>query len=59
MKNYPLVESEAVVEPIPPAYIEVPESAYIPEYRQEPSVDNSGWQVSDVWRDLRLDSFSN
>ncbi|MDZ8258913.1 hypothetical protein [Nostoc sp. ChiQUE01b] len=53
----PLVESEPVVEPIPPAYIEVPESAYIPEYRPLRSVGNSGWQVSDMWRDIRVDDF--
>ncbi|MBD2472826.1 hypothetical protein [Nostoc sp. FACHB-145] len=23
------------------------------------SVGNTGWQVSDIWRDLRVDSFSN
>jgi hypothetical protein len=55
----PLAESEPVVEePTPPAYIEVPESAaYIPEYRPLRSVGNSGWQVSDVWRDIRVDDF--
>jgi hypothetical protein len=55
----PLVESEPVVEePTPPAYIEIPESAaYIPEYRPLRSVGNSGWQVSDVWRDIRVDDF--
>lgn len=53
----PLVDPEPVVEPTPPAYIEVPESAYIPEYRPLRSVGNSGWQVSDVWRDLRVDDF--
>ncbi|WP_341531784.1 hypothetical protein WKK05_37885 (plasmid) [Nostoc sp. UHCC 0302] len=55
----PLVEPEPVVEePTPPAYIEIPESAaYIPEYRPLRSVGNSGWQVSDVWRDIRVDDF--
>ncbi|WP_341531476.1 hypothetical protein WKK05_35870 (plasmid) [Nostoc sp. UHCC 0302] len=55
----PLVESEPVVEePTLPAYIEIPESAaYIPEYRPLRSVGNSGWQVSDVWRDIRVDDF--
>ncbi|WP_341531367.1 hypothetical protein WKK05_37245 (plasmid) [Nostoc sp. UHCC 0302] len=54
-----LFESEPVVEePTPPAYTEVPESAaYIPEYRPLRSVGNSGWQVSDVWRDIRVDDF--
>ncbi|MBD2683307.1 MULTISPECIES: hypothetical protein [Nostoc] len=23
------------------------------------SVGNTGWQISDIWRDLRVDSFSN
>ncbi|WP_341530530.1 hypothetical protein WKK05_15355 [Nostoc sp. UHCC 0302] len=54
----PQAELEPVVEePTPPAYIEVPESAYIPEYRPLRSVGNSGWQVSDVWRDIRVDDF--
>ena len=55
----PLAESEPVVEePTPPAYIEASESAaYIPEYRPLRSVGNSGWQVSDVWRDIRVDDF--
>ncbi|MBD2302205.1 hypothetical protein [Nostoc sp. FACHB-190] len=36
---------------------------YVPDYisvRDNPlvqSVGNSGWQVSDIWRDLRVDSF--
>ncbi|WP_341531792.1 hypothetical protein WKK05_37955 (plasmid) [Nostoc sp. UHCC 0302] len=55
----PLAELEPVVEePTSPAYIELPESAaYIPEYRPLRSVGNSGWQVSDVWRDIRVDDF--
>ncbi|MFW9264730.1 hypothetical protein [Nostoc sp. CALU 546] len=34
---------------------------YVPFLDNPPvqSVGNSGWQVSDVWRDLRVDSFSN
>ncbi|MEH2234533.1 MAG: hypothetical protein V7K71_33740 [Nostoc sp.] len=34
---------------------------YIPLLDNPPvqSVGNSGWQISDVWRDLRVDSFSN
>ncbi|MEH2000934.1 MAG: hypothetical protein V7L00_19670 [Nostoc sp.] len=50
---------EPVVEPNPPVlYIEASESDYISEhYRQERSVGNSGWQPSDVWRELRVDDF--
>jgi hypothetical protein len=58
VESEPVVELEPVVEPTPPAYIEIPESAaYIPEYRPLHSVGNSGWQVSDVWRDIRVDDF--
>lgn len=43
-----------------PVYIEdyVSESEYISEpYRPLRSVGNSGWQPSDVWRELRVDDF--
>lgn len=47
---------ETVIEPHPPVYIEVSKSDYISEhYRPLRSVGNSGWQPSDVWRDLRVD----
>jgi hypothetical protein len=39
--------------------IEIRESNYIP-VRDNPivqSVGNSGWQVSDIWKDIRLDNF--
>ncbi|WP_292846137.1 hypothetical protein [Nostoc sp. NMS8] len=51
---------ELVIEPNPPMYIEdyVSESEYISEhYRPLRSVGNSGWQPSDVWRELRVDDF--
>jgi hypothetical protein len=51
---------ELVVEPNPPVYIEdyISESEYISEhYRPLRSVGNSGWQPSDVWRELRVDDF--
>ncbi|AVH73235.1 hypothetical protein [Nostoc sp. 'Lobaria pulmonaria (5183) cyanobiont'] len=49
---------ESVVEPNPPVYIEASESDYIWEdYRPLRSVANSGWQPSDVWRELRVDNF--
>ncbi|MGF1979810.1 MAG: hypothetical protein RMY30_030070 [Nostoc sp. CmiSLP01] len=41
------------------------EISYVPNYilgRDYPlvqSVGNSGWQVSDIWRDLRVDDFCN
>jgi hypothetical protein len=51
---------EPVIEPNLPVYIEdyVSESEYISEhYRPLRSVGNSGWQPSDVWRELRVDNF--
>ncbi|MDZ8085055.1 MAG: hypothetical protein RMY16_05560 [Nostoc sp. DedQUE12b] len=49
---------ESVVEPNLPVYIEASESDYIWEhYRPLRSVGNSGWQPSDVWRELRVDNF--
>ncbi|MEH2286803.1 hypothetical protein [Nostoc sp.] len=49
---------ESVVEPNSPAYIEASESDYIWEdYRPLRSISNSGWQPSDVWRELRVDNF--
>ncbi|MEH2363423.1 hypothetical protein, partial [Nostoc sp.] len=50
--------SETVIKPNSPVYIEdyVSESEYISEhYRPLRSVGNSGWQPSDVWRELRVD----
>ncbi|MCC5612789.1 MULTISPECIES: hypothetical protein [unclassified Nostoc] len=34
---------------------------YIPHLDNPPvqSIGNSGWQVSDVWRDIRVDDFCN
>ena len=51
----PVVEEEPVITP----EARVPD--YIPFLDNPPvqSVGNSGWQVSDVWRDLRVDSYSN
>ncbi|MBD2527354.1 hypothetical protein [Nostoc sp. FACHB-133] len=47
-----------VIEPNPSVYIEVSKSDYISEhYRPLRSVGNSGWQPSDVWRELRVDNF--
>ena len=50
-----------VVEEKPIITREPREPDYIPFLDNPPvqSVGNSGWQVSDVWRDLRVDSFSN
>ncbi|QLE52716.1 hypothetical protein FD724_32645 (plasmid) [Nostoc sp. C057] len=59
-----MLESQNIPEPViehnPPVYIEdyVSESEYISEhYRPLRSVGNSGWQPSDVWRELRVDDF--
>jgi hypothetical protein len=64
-----LLEANTVNSPAPVVEVEekpvaiseprVPD--YIPFLDNPPvqSVGNSGWQISDVWRDLRVDSFSN
>jgi hypothetical protein len=52
--------SEPVVEEYP-EYIENGEINYIP-VRTHPivqSLGNSGWQVSDIWKDVRVDNFSS
>lgn len=44
-----------------PIAIQNQESNYIP-VRDNPivqSVGNSGWQISDIWRDVRVDNFSD
>jgi hypothetical protein len=41
--------------------IENKESNYIP-MRDNPivqSIGNSGWQISDIWRDIRVENFSD
>jgi hypothetical protein len=41
--------------------LEKRESYYIP-VRDNPivqSIGNSGWQISDIWRDIRVDNFSD
>jgi hypothetical protein len=48
-----IVEEEPAITPVPQ------EPNYIPS-RDNPvvqSVCNSGWQVSDIWRDIRVDDF--
>jgi hypothetical protein len=55
-------ESQDILEPVVedelPQYIEALESDYIPErYHLLHSIANSGWQPSDVWRDIRVDDF--
>ncbi|MBD2505088.1 hypothetical protein [Anabaena azotica] len=56
------VESTPVAEPLPlqeqtppPEYYPLPTPA--PDYPLTGSVGNSGWQISDIWRDLRVDGF--
>jgi hypothetical protein len=53
--------SESVPEEKPVIIPEYKEPNYIP-MRDNPlvqSVGNSGWQPSDIWREMRLDSFSD
>ena len=57
----PLDTPEAIIEEQKELYIDIKESNYIP-LRDHPviqSVGNSGWQVSDIWRDIRVDNFCN
>jgi len=51
--------AETVLETKPVINLEVGTSNYIP-VRDNPivsSVGNSGWQISDIWRDIRVDNF--
>jgi hypothetical protein len=48
-----VVEEKPVITPVPQ------EPNYIPSH-DNPSVQsvcNSGWQISDIWRDIRVDDF--
>ncbi|BBD62942.1 hypothetical protein NIES2109_57920 (plasmid) [Nostoc sp. HK-01] len=70
MREIELAEDQLLqaADPVPPSppVIEQPitvapeaQPSYIPLLDNPPvqSVGNSGWQVSDVWRDLRVDRF--
>ena len=50
-----------VVEEQPVAISEPRVPDYIPFLDNPPvqSVGNSGWQISDIWRDIRVDDFCN
>jgi hypothetical protein len=55
----PFDDQEPSVEQTQTPYLENDEFYYSP-VRDNPvvqSVGNSGWQVSDIWRDIRVDSF--
>ncbi|MFN6567876.1 hypothetical protein [Dendronalium sp. ChiSLP03b] len=47
----PIVEKELYVEKTEPNYIPIRDNPIVQ------SVGNSGWQVSDIWKDIRLDDF--
>ncbi|MEA5601916.1 hypothetical protein [Nostoc sp. UHCC 0252] len=49
----PVVEEKPIITTLP----KVPD--YIPFLDNPPvqSVGNSGWQISDIWRDIRVDDF--
>ncbi len=52
---------EPVVEEQKEVYLDIRETRYSP-LREQPviqSAGNSGWQVSDIWRDIRVDNFCN
>lgn len=59
----PQVENSEVSEPIVAeksnSYVQAREAYYMPQrdYPLVQSVGNSGWQVSDIWRDIRVDNF--
>ncbi|MBD2451987.1 hypothetical protein H6G76_33710 [Nostoc sp. FACHB-152] len=61
----PAVAGEPAIEQQPDAEVETTAPQHISRYapvQNYPviqSVGNTGWQVSDIWRDLRVDSFSN
>ncbi|MBD2472614.1 hypothetical protein [Nostoc sp. FACHB-145] len=61
----PTSSAEPVTQQQPDAELETPDPQYITRYAPVQSypvlqsVGNTGWQVSDIWRDLRIDSFSN
>lgn len=57
--NPDIPEPEPIVEEYE-EHLENAEINYIP-FRTHPiiqSVGNSGWQVSDIWKDVRVDNFS-
>jgi hypothetical protein len=63
-KNLPadnLDVQEPILDEKPNLYIDSKEPYYIPQqgYPVIQSVGNSGWQVSDIWRDIRVDNFCN
>ncbi|MEH2411670.1 hypothetical protein [Nostoc sp.] len=49
----PVVDEEpaAIPEPIEPNYISLRDNPIVQ------SVGKSGWQISDIWRDIRVDDF--
>jgi hypothetical protein len=56
-------DAQTIAEDLQPVATEDQAPEYIPGYLpflENPpvqSVGNSGWQVSDIWKDIRLDSF--
>jgi hypothetical protein len=57
IKDIPLslaIENHEVAENVEKSYI--PVNNYNPII---PSSCNSGWQISDIWRDIRVDNFSD
>jgi hypothetical protein len=54
--------SPTIIDEQPPAAIPEPiEPDYIPlrDNRIVQSVGKSGWEISDIWRDIRVDDFCN
>lgn len=55
--------SQSVIDPLPPQDTETTATEYLQsdtplqDYPILPSAGNSGWQASDIWRELRVDSF--
>jgi hypothetical protein len=46
-------ENHEIMENVEQSYIPVSHNPIIP------SCCNSGWQISDIWRDIRVDNFSD
>jgi hypothetical protein len=57
-------DSKDILEPLTTENHEIIENGeqnYIPVCYNStiPSISNSGWQISDIWRDIRVDNFSD
>lgn len=56
-EDQPIIEQKPPVEPQSRATEYLTPYAPVQDYPILQSVSNSGWQPSDIWRDLRIDGF--